>query len=265
MASMAANLEGERIYMEQTAQQLRDSNDETYEWMFGQYAALLSDGDVPEPRYMKWIEAIPYGEDLLEALRKQTYCRVWRFAWSHQAELRILKDMQLLIELTRTAAGNASFQAVESDLNALVVKFADKNFYDRLRFPPPDSVATLAFAVKKSARVEADRAQCITAIALKRYSRRHGKLPGDLNALVPEFLAAVSIDYMDGQPIKYRLNADGSFTLYSVGEDGKDGEGDMSLPEGTKNRDLWRRRDYVWPAPATEEEVAEYRRNAGKD
>ncbi|HNQ72044.1 MAG TPA: hypothetical protein PKN95_00375 [Verrucomicrobiota bacterium] len=218
-ASMAYNLAGERVYMEQTAQQLRDSNDETYKWMFGEYAAFFSDED--EPKWVTWFKQMPYGEELLEGLRKQIYCRVWRFAWAHQAELRLLKDMQTLIELTRALTNNTSFPAVEEDLNALMLKSRNKNFYDRLRFPPPDSIATLAFAVKRSLRVEADRALCITAIALKRYSLRHGNYPAKLDALVPEFLPAVPVDYMDGNPIKYRLNGDGSFTLYSVGEDGR--------------------------------------------
>ncbi len=71
---------------------------------------------------------------------------------------------------------------------------------------------------------------------------------------------------MDGQPIKYRLNGDGTFALYSVGDDGRDDGGDLSLqPEKTRLRVLWDRKDYVWPAPATPEEVAEYRRQAGRN
>ena len=264
MASMATSLEGERVYINQIAQQMHNSNDEMYEWIFGQAAALFSDPDGPEPIWVKWLMEIPYSEELLEGLRKQIYCRVWRFAWAHQAELKILKDMQTLIELTRITTKNASYLAVKPDLEALVQKLGDKNksFYDRLRFPLTDEVIITIPAILKPARAEADRAQCITAIALKRYSLRYGKLPDTLSALVPEFIAAVPVDYLDGQPIKYRLNADGSFTLYSVGEDGKDDGGDMKLSEGSKSRDLWKRRDYVWPAPATPEEVEANRRKA---
>lgn len=267
MASMATSLEGERVYIDQTAQQIQNSNDEVYEWIFGQNAALFSDGDEPEPFWAKWLNKIPYSEELLAGLRKQIYCRIWRFAWAHQAELKILKDMQTLIELTRTSMKRASYPAVKPELEALVQKLdaRNKNFYDRLRFPFADEVIITIPAILKPARAEADRAFCITAIALKRYSQRHGKLPETLSALVPEFIAAVPVDYLDGQPIKYRLNADGSFVLYSVGEDGKDGGGDMTLPEGSKSRDLWRRRDYVWPAPATPEEVEAYRRESSKN
>jgi hypothetical protein len=68
---------------------------------------------------------------------------------------------------------------------------------------------------------------------------------------------------MDGKPIKYRLNDDGSFRLYSVGEDGKDDGGDASLlPEKANTRNLWYRKDYVWPAPATAEEIETYRKES---
>ena len=114
-------------------------------------------------------------------------------------------------------------------------------------------------------RAETDRSLTLCAIALKRYSLRYGKLPESLKMLVPEFLSSLPVDYMDGKPIKYRLHNDGSFTLYSVGEDGKDNDGDLSLPEGSKSKDLWRRRDYVWPEPATLEEVEAYRKEAYKN
>jgi hypothetical protein len=51
----------------------------------------------------------------------------------------------------------------------------------------------------------------ITAIALRRYELRHGKPPGSLALLVPDFLAAPPSDLMDGQPLRYRLNSEGSF------------------------------------------------------
>ena len=61
----------------------------------------------------------------------------------------------------------------------------------------------------------------LAAIALKRYELRHGKLPASLEALVPEFLSTVPYDYMAAKPLSYRLKADGSYVLYSVGEDAR--------------------------------------------
>ena len=94
----------------------------------------------------------------------------------------------------------------------------------------------------------------ITAIALKRYELKHGKPPASLTVLVPEFLAAVPSDFMDGQPLRYRLNANGSSTLYSVGFDMHDDGGD-SLPEAQaniRNYSPWDGRDWVWPRVTTD-------------
>jgi hypothetical protein len=90
----------------------------------------------------------------------------------------------------------------------------------------------------------------ITAIALKRYELRHGKPPASLAALMPDFLAAPPIDLMDGQPLRYRVRSDGSFVLYSVGEDGQDEGGDPSTVDSDtdwKNQPPWAGRDWVWP------------------
>jgi hypothetical protein len=88
------------------------------------------------------------------------------------------------------------------------------------------------------------------AVALKRYELRHGQLPQSLALLVPEFLAQAPHDFMDGQPLRYRVNGDGSFALYSVGEDGQDDGGDSSAAVSDKerqNESPWAGRDWVWP------------------
>jgi hypothetical protein len=65
---------------------------------------------------------------------------------------------------------------------------------------------------------------------------------------------------MDGRPIKYHLEAGGDLALYSVGEDGKDDGGDSTLlPDKTTRRNLWDRKDYVWPKPARPDEIKAYR------
>ena len=58
------------------------------------------------------------------------------------------------------------------------------------------------------------------------------------------------IDLMSAKPLRYRLNADGSFTLYSVGEDGRDDGADARHPTKTNWFGLWEGRDAVWPATA---------------
>ncbi len=58
-------------------------------------------------------------------------------------------------------------------------------------------------------RHETQRRFTITAIALERYRLRNGKFPTELDALVPQFLAAVPMDLMSAKSLCYRLNGDG--------------------------------------------------------
>jgi hypothetical protein len=174
--------------------------------------------------------------------------------------------MQRLLELARKADAAKSYPAVRSSIAQLQDQTARKNFYDRLRYPEPDPAFSLASVVEKALRAQTDRSVTICAIALKRYSILHGRPPAILEALVPELLPAVPVDYMDGQPLKYRLRPDGTFTLYSVGADAVDDGGDASLPPGKENlRSLWERKDFLWPSPATPDEVEAYRKEAAKN
>jgi len=99
-------------------------------------------------------------------------------------------------------------------------------------------------------RSETQRRLTLTAIALARFHLRNGTFPTELEALVPRFLSAVPIDPMSAKPLRYRLNADGSFALYSVGEDGRDDGGDLNAGSVTNEFGLWEGKDAVWPAAA---------------
>ena len=66
---------------------------------------------------------------------------------------------------------------------------------------------------------------------------------------------------MDGKPLRYRRKEDGTFWLYSVGENGKDDGGDGSPPPtylASTFKTWYKMRDAVWPAPATPDEVKKY-------
>jgi|GEM_PF-4203669 len=71
----------------------------------------------------------------------------------------------------------------------------------------------------------------LTAIALKRHRLAHGAYPNDLAALTPKHLPAAPADpFAPGSELKYRREGSG-FTLYSVGRDGIDDNGQPSDPE----------------------------------
>jgi hypothetical protein len=265
-ATMARSLEGERIYMAAVSETIRESNEEAVGVMFGLEEYLPMEG-FNRPAWESFTRSLPYGQEMADFLKKQVYCRVWRFAWSHQDQLRTLRNTQRLIELTRRAAVEKSFASVREAFTQFETESRNRSVYEKMRFPEPlaDTGFSLSRSVSKALRSETDRSLAICAIALKRYAIRRGKFPATLDVLVPEFLTAVPVDYMDGRPLKYQLNADGSHTLYSVGEDGRDDGGDMSTTGVETTRNLWTRRDYVWPSPALPEEVEAYRKEAAKN
>jgi hypothetical protein len=83
------------------------------------------------------------------------------------------------------------------------------------------------------------------AVALERHRLVHGSHPAALNALVPAYLEAVPLD-LDRQPLRYQLQADGSFILYSIGVDLKDDNGRIGKPNGIFTTEEG---DWVWKYP----------------
>jgi len=114
----------------------------------------------------------------------------------------------------------------------------------------------------RAAEAEAHRRLIITALALERYRCRHGSYPQTLRELVPELLNQPPIDFMDAQPLRYRLTGDGHFVMYSVGLDCADNGGEMRRPgrrmpryEAPPNVAFPQGPDLVWPRPASAAEV----------
>src|SRR5262249_28575811 len=141
--------------------------------------------------------------------------------------------------------------------------------FDSLLFGSPDfhsmqseSIVTLAGVVREVMRAEVAKQVVVTAIILKRYQLKNAKLPEKLSDLTPEFLESVPLDPIDGNPLRYHRNDDGTFLLYSVGENGVDDGGNPSLEKGVKSSSLsWQNNhalDWVWPQAATEAEIQNY-------
>ena len=80
----------------------------------------------------------------------------------------------------------------------------------------------------------------ITVAGLERHRLATGRYPKALGDLVPRWVPAVPLDPMDGQPLRYRLNADGTFTVYGIGPNHAD---DHGVFESQQGQDL----DWVWP------------------
>lgn len=73
-----------------------------------------------------------------------------------------------------------------------------------------------------------------TACALERHWLAHSSYPETLAELVPTYLDKVPLDIVNGDPLRYRRDDNGRFTLYSIGLDGNDDGGDL-------------KKDWSWP------------------
>ncbi|HVU28718.1 MAG TPA: hypothetical protein VHG71_13435 [Verrucomicrobiae bacterium] len=126
--------------------------------------------------------------------------------------------------------------------------------------------------LSRAAETEARRRILIVAIALERYRDKHGSYPKTLAELAPEFLKTIPPDFMDGEPLRYRLMDDGHFILYSVGQDCVDNGGKLPAYEWETKLSGGATRfasppdaDLVWPLPASAAEVASLRQKERRE
>jgi hypothetical protein len=160
----------------------------------------------------------------LEGITGDFYWSVWRVAWSKQDELLCLRGMQMAIEALRRTARHKSWVLLRPELKA-IREYQSANGNPRTH---PLSFLRLSNWDRTFENIlgaESRRSLCIAAIAIQRYELRQGKPPPRLEDLAPEFLSAVPIDSMNGQPVHYRLTGERSLLLYSVGTDGVDNGG----------------------------------------
>ena len=169
---------------------------------------------------------------------------------SENDEACYLRHLQASLDAYRQLRQGAPWPVVSQRLGTIMadLEAVNQNFMTRYRHLVSATIHSKYVWVGSSCvRSETQRRLTITALALERFRLRHGKYPPELAALVPQFLSAVPIDLMSAKPLRYRLNADGTFTLYSVGEDGRDDGGDPSLASAANKFGLWEGKDAVWP------------------
>jgi hypothetical protein len=217
--------------------------------------------------------------DLLEASlgelppvgRRYLRLPLWQWCWSYQDELRFARVSQLLIDSARRASavvrraegkgGPATLAGEDAVADAGRLARALRppvRSYDRLRFLFSQGlVEALRQAPEKALSADAWSELAATAIALRRHQLRYRRTPHALADLAPEFLPRPPIDPATGQSLRYRLDSQGRPLLYSVGADRIDNGGDPRPPEDrASSRNHTAGRDWVWPSPATPEEIA---------
>jgi hypothetical protein len=112
----------------------------------------------------------------------------------------------------------------------------------------------------RAAEAETRRRLVLTALALERFQLSHTAYPRSLADLVPQFLAALPTDFMDGKPLRYQVTPENHFVLYSTGLDCVDDGGQMRTETNSfpgSGRGFYRAEgpDLLWPRPATLAEI----------
>jgi hypothetical protein len=184
----------------------------------------------------------------------------WKCWQSYDDELADAQTIQAAMEAVRAMREQGAFgpalQAYEQATNAVLAAHPSSGLW------MPCSVArdgSVRGFLSRVAHFEIQRSVVVAALALKRYQLKHGAYPAQLSALVPEFLPQAPRDPVDGKSLRYRLNPDGSFLLYSIGEDGVDNGGDPKPSSNLSNAKRWyQARDAVWPSPAAPQEIDPY-------
>jgi hypothetical protein len=249
-------LEMERVTWTKTFADARES-----------YSVVQSGGFTPSASTSGLSELADLGKKLLEdpgegikalAHRYPGYW-IWKNWQSYDDELASDKAVQAALdELHAVKTGTAYCPAL---------KALDQSM-TQIRAEHPDAGRWLEYSLTGEGLIprflqrvscfEIQRSLLVTAIALKRCQLKYGAYPDQLSKLCPEFLSHPPSDVMDGQPLRYHLGENGSFLLYSAGEDGLDNGGDPTPPQSNEPsppKQWYRGRDAVWPQPADQEEV----------
>jgi hypothetical protein len=234
LEALETGLVGERIFGEEAFQFTRRTNLNTQ-------VKMMSLGARSKPG--------------LAGLREQVTGKATLMYWRGHAdedELFYLQQSQVRVENVRRLRANASGAAIKLEMIAQFTELEQamdaplgkyRHLFSALAIPNYSRVFEVA------EQRETERRMTITAIALKRFQLRNGSYPAALSELAPQFLAAELVDPWSGRPLHYQLNADGTFTLYSVGADGRDDGGDPASVQATNAPSLWTGKDAVWPVP----------------
>jgi len=160
--------------------------------------------------------------------------------WFEQNILNILRfhDQYSLAVVDEAALRMKPVKAGEFE-RSLTNSITPYNVLSRILLP---AVSAL---LPKTARSQSIAEQAAIACALERYYRGHQRYPEKLEQLTPDFMAAIPHDVMDGAPMRYRAENDGSYILYSIGWNRTDDGGVVARKPGkSQNLDI---KDGDWP------------------
>jgi hypothetical protein len=200
----------------------------------------------------------PWVPEKLEIPYNYTRMFLWKNIWFDQEKLRHFQLWQARLSAVRILEGAGTWKtAIDGMEKASPPEL--NGWFDEFRNPFSNSYSGTDRYLRSVIRFQVEQRFVQAAIALKRFNLKHKKYPISLEELVSEYLAAVPQDPFNGGSYLYRKNPDGSFTLYTMGENGVDDNGD---PGGSR---IWYEAlDWVWPLPASDAEIQAGPKSTGR-
>ncbi len=136
------------------------------------------------------------------------------------------------------AAGCVRPSRAEEGARQLALIARSSSPYDallRVSYQRPSIPINFAMGTAQSENI---REEAITGCALERFRLARGAYPDTLDALTGKYLPHPTHDVIDGRPLRYLLDADGSFKLYSIGWNERD-DGGVPDPKGSPASGDW--------------------------
>jgi len=194
--------------------------------------SLLANTDLDEPDLVKFQTRLrTFGErrpSLASAMRTEhIFCQLFLE--------QSLKDPDFLVGLLdgSEAVREAWTRIIQSEVGLTWIKEDMAAFYEH-------SASMLELPIVRRTRIQFVKGDLRWTVldiefALARHKAKHGKYPEKLNDVKPLILSD-GIDPFSGELLKYRLEDDGSFTIWSVGDDLTDDGGKGPTTSGDRAR-----------------------------
>ncbi len=183
-------------------------------------------------------------EELRSAAEKDAAAhRSPKFVYLNQDLLEYLDRADSIVAAADLPLSNAIPKLIEMEKREKIredqIKASRSSFMGKFFRPRLSLASIIAFAnfsnllIQETKGVAYERA-ALTAIAIERYRLSHaGRLPENLSALVPEYLASVPKDPFDDRELRFEKLERG-YAVYSVGPDFTDDNGEPE-PKEAKN------------------------------
>jgi hypothetical protein len=170
--------------------------------------------------------------------------------WIYQNQFHInrivTENILAGIDLENRRLVAKQFKSLDEEVRTLREGFTPYHVLAAMLLPAYDRMG-----VKMSAGQAAiDQALIVTALESHRLAK--GGYPASLAALSPDWLSAVPGDWFSDAGLVYRRNTGGTFTLYSIGYNETDDDGEYTFGKSKRKTIQWEEGDWPWPSAAAE-------------